>query len=239
MARILLVEDDQTLSQLVREELTLFGHQVECVMDGALVEGALARQPPDLVLLDVMLPNVSGIELLKRIRAHTTGRWLPILMLTARGQESDRVAGLELGADDYLVKPFALRELLARVHAQLRRSDAMSQNKANAAEVSQQERCFEAQIDRAALKITMDDRLLTLSKLEFDLLCALIDAKGRALTREWLLNSVWGTDFDGTDRTVDNAILKLREKLGRDSAIAAAIVAVRGVGYRMERSPHG
>jgi two-component system, OmpR family, alkaline phosphatase synthesis response regulator PhoP len=235
MAQILLVEDDQTLSNLVAEELKLFGHQVNRVFDGALVESALSKQQPDLILLDVMLPNVSGIELIKRIRGKASARWLPILMLTARGNEADRVAGLELGADDYLVKPFSLRELLARVHAQLRRSVAMNLT-TPVVDEPENEACFEAQIDRAALKIAIDERALALSKLEFDLLCALIDAKGRALTREWLLNQVWGADFDGTDRTVDNAILKLREKLGRDTQIAAAIVAVRGVGYRMERS---
>jgi two-component system, OmpR family, alkaline phosphatase synthesis response regulator PhoP len=234
MPNILLVEDDQTLSNLVSEELKLFGHQVVCVMDGAKVEAELAKHDIDLVLLDVMLPNISGIELIKRMRAHAHFARLAIIMLTARGSEADRVSGLELGADDYLVKPFSLRELVARVHAQLRRSQALSATK-QLSETHALETCFDAQIDRAALKITVAQQALALSKLEFDLLCALIDAKGRALTREWLLNQVWGSDFDGTDRTVDNAILKLREKLGRDSLVAQAIVAVRGVGYRMER----
>ncbi len=240
MAKILLVEDDETLAVLVREELTQFGHEVIWVADGARVEAALSDDIA-LVLLDLMLPNVSGVELCKRIRNRQNGRresQVPIIMLTARASEADRVSGLELGADDYLVKPFSLRELIARCHAQLRRADWQQPAPVGAVVATPQSanaRYFDCELDRAAMQVSVAGSSVVLSTKEFELLCVLIDTPGRALTREWLLDRVWGRDYDGADRTVDNNVLKLREKLGRDSAISAAISAVRGVGYRMER----
>jgi DNA-binding response OmpR family regulator len=235
MAHILLIEDDQTLSDLVREELVLFGHQVQCVNDGAKVEAALSANTFDLLLLDVMLPGKNGIELTQRIRSYSS---VPILMITARGSEADRVAGLELGADDYLVKPFSLRELIARVHAQLRRAQFAAQvaAKSSAKAPSHVEQILDCTLDRVALSVQVQAQPVLLGSKEFELLCVFIDARGRALTREWLLTRVWGRDYDGSDRTVDNAVLKLREKLGRESAIAHAISAIRGVGYRMDKA---
>jgi two-component system, OmpR family, alkaline phosphatase synthesis response regulator PhoP len=234
MAKILLVEDDDTLATLVREELTQFGHDVLWVADGACVEAQINADIA-LVLLDVMLPHVNGIELCKRIRSRSQ---VPIIMLTARSSEADRVAGLELGADDYLVKPFSLRELIARCHAQLRR--AGWQQPAHAARPFTKEassaRYFDCDLDRAAMQVSVAGQNILLSTKEFELLCVLVDTPGRALTREWLLDRVWGRDYDGSDRTVDNHVLKLREKLGRDSAISNAISAIRGIGYRMEKT---
>jgi DNA-binding response OmpR family regulator len=253
MAKILLVEDDDTLASLVSDELMHFGHEVQRIADGALVEAAL-NTPIDLILLDLMLPNINGIELCKRIRHYQSRRasgtiddpsapngrpdnQVPIIMLTARSSEADRVAGLELGADDYLVKPFSLRELIARCHAQLRRAGWQQPVTVAAATsvASVNARYFDCELDRAAMQVSVNAQNILLSTKEFELLCVLIDTPGRALTREWLLDRVWGRDYDGTDRTVDNHVLKLREKLGRDSAISNAISAVRGIGYRMER----
>lgn len=220
----------------------MFGHQVQCVLDGNKAEDAL-RADIDLVLLDVMLPGVNGIELLKRFRQTSLAEQatrktnsVPIIMITARGSEADRVAGLELGADDYLVKPFSLRELIARVHAQIRRAEFSHQHASQANVQTPAERVLDCQIDRAALTVEVQENEVLLSAKEFELLCVFVDARGRALTREWLLERVWGRGYDGSDRTVDNAVLKLREKLGRDSVIANAIGAIRGVGYRMEKS---
>jgi DNA-binding response OmpR family regulator len=229
---VLLIEDDPALANLVRDELCAFGHQVRWVNDGALVESALSPEI-SLVLLDLMLPGVHGLELCKRIRASSK---VPIIMLTARGSEADRVSGLELGADDYIVKPFSLRELIARCHAQLRRA-GWQQPAVPALEVApgNVERYLDCEIDRAALRASVSGEVIALSAKEFEMLCVLVDAPGRALTREWLLTRVWGRDYDGSDRTVDNHVLKLREKLGRDSLIANAICAIRGVGYRLER----
>jgi DNA-binding response OmpR family regulator len=234
MANILLVEDDQALATLVREELALFGHTVTWVADGAQAERHFNADIA-LVLLDVMLPNVSGIEICKRLRARSK---VAILMLTARSGEADRVAGLELGADDYLVKPFSLRELVARCHAQLRRAGWQADEPRAAliaSPPSASEFVFDCELDRAAMRVAVAGETIALSTKEFELLCVLIDTPGRALTREWLLDRVWGRDYDGSDRTVDNHVLKLREKLGRDSQISAAISAIRGIGYRMER----
>ena len=235
MAKVLLVEDDEALATLVREELLMFGHEIVWCARGDLAEAALAYDVA-LVLLDMMLPGVSGIELCKRMRMRSR---VPIIMITARSSEADRVAGLELGADDYLVKPFSLRELIARCHAQLRR--AGWQYPANtvapaSATISDNgsEQFLDCQINYAAMHVRVGGETVPLSAKEFELLSVLLAAPGRALTREWLLDRVWGRDYDGSDRTVDNHVLKLREKLGRHSRIAAAITAIRGIGYRLE-----
>lgn len=235
MANVLLVEDDQALGALVQDELALFGHEVVWVGDGTLVAAALTSAI-ELVLLDVMLPGVNGIELCKRIRTQSQ---VPIIMLTARSSEADRVAGLELGADDYLVKPFSLRELVARCHAQLRRAGWQQTLAPEAGDLTVETTAgdgyLDCQLDRAGLRASVGGIPIGLTAKEFELLCVLVDAPGRALTREWLLDRVWGRDYDGSDRTVDNHVMKLREKLGRDSAIAAAINAIRGVGYRLDQ----
>ncbi len=230
---ILLIEDDPALANLVRDELIAFGHLVSWVNNGAAAEAAFNSEV-SLVLLDLMLPGMNGLEICKRFRAVST---VPIVMLTARGSEADRVSGLELGADDYLVKPFSLRELIARCHAQLRRAGWQLRAPESATPNSDSviSRFFDCELDRAAMRASVAGLAILLSAKEFELLCVLIDASGRVLTREWLLVQVWGRDYDGSDRTVDNHVLKLREKLGRDSQIAAAISAIRGVGYRMER----
>lgn len=236
MAKVLLVEDDEALATLVREELQLFGHEVICSARGDHAEVALSDDVA-LVLLDMMLPGISGIELCKRMRVHSR---VPIIMITARSSEADRVAGLELGADDYLVKPFSLRELIARCHAQLRRAgwqqvaDTTQPGGKTIAD-SGSERFLDCQINHAAMQVRVGGETVQLSAKEFELLSVLLAAPGRALTREWLLDRVWGRDYDGSDRTVDNHVLKLREKLGRDSLIAAAITAIRGIGYRLEQ----
>ncbi len=235
MAKVLLVEDDDALATLVREELQMFGHEIVWCARGDLAEAALADDVA-LVLLDMMLPGVSGIELCKRMRTRSR---VPIIMITARSSEADRVAGLELGADDYLVKPFSLRELIARCHAQLRR--AGWQHPANTVAPARatindsgSEQFLDCQINHAAMQVRVSGETVSLSAKEFELLCVFLAAPGRALTREWLLDRVWGRDYDGSDRTVDNHVLKLREKLGRHSLIAAAITAIRGIGYRLE-----
>jgi two-component system, OmpR family, response regulator RegX3 len=232
-SHILLVEDDPVLASLVRDELSAFGHHVHWVADGAEVEAALTAEV-SLVLLDLMLPSLNGLELCKRIRLKSK---VPIVMLTARSSEADRVSGLELGADDYLVKPFSLRELIARCHAQLRRAGwQMRADFVSKPVEPVREHYLDCELDRAAMLASVQGRAVALTNKEFELLCVLVDAAGRVLTREWLLVTVWGRDYEGSDHTVDNHVLKLREKLGRESHIGSAISAIRGVGYRLERA---
>jgi DNA-binding response OmpR family regulator len=225
---ILLVEDTQDLAELIMRELTAAGYRVLHAPDGLRALELHAAAAPRLIVLDWMLPGLDGLEVLRRIRRTSV---TPVLMLTARGEETDRVVGLELGADDYLTKPFSMRELIARVRALLRRAEVVEQT-LQADRSSGQEQIVRAGLvlDPDAHLATLDGVALELSPTEFTLLQLLLRSPGRAFSRSYLLDTVWGESYVGGDRSVDNAMLRLRKKLG---ALGDAIETVWGVGYRM------
>jgi DNA-binding response OmpR family regulator len=223
---VLVVEDEVQLCELIREQFVTAGHGVTVVHDGLLALQALETQPADLVILDWMLPGLDGLEVCRRIRAHSI---TPILMLTARAEEIDRVLGLEVGADDYLTKPFSMRELLARARALLRRVSLM--NERNAASQNQGLlELGELRIDVAGRAACVSGEALDLTPKEFDLLHVLAAQPGRAYSREFLLQRIWGVEYDGFDRTVDTHVVRLRRKLG---SLGDRVVTVWGVGYKL------
>lgn len=228
MATILLVEDAGDLAQVVARELEAAGYQVVHAADGFSALELHAHQPPDLVILDWMLPGIDGLEVLRRLR-HSAPT--PVLMLTARSEETDRVVGLEVGADDYLTKPFGMRELIARVRALLRRSElireTLSADRDDAREALTR---GPLHLDPEAHQAEMDGEPLDLSPTEFALLHLLLRCPGRAFSRAYLLDTVWKESYIGGDRSVDNVVLRLRKKLG---ALGEAVETVWGIGYRL------
>jgi len=230
MPTILLVEDETTLAETLRYNLEREGYGVLLAADG--VEGLeLARSnQPDLIVLDVMLPRLDGFSVCRILRQESD---VPIIMLTARQDEVDRIAGLELGADDYISKPFSLGELLARVRAILRRAER--QPRQTDREVLE---AGSLKVDTSGRRAWREGVELTLPQKEFDLLACLIRNRGIALSRDLLLERVWGLDFIGDSRTVDVHIRWLREKIEQDPARPRYIQTVRGVGYRFE-APDG
>ena len=220
---ILIVEDDESLAIALEDALSREGYRVELVADGraALVRG-LARRF-DLIVLDLMLPGLDGYEVCRQLRA--AGRDMPVLMLTARGREEDRVRGLDLGADDYVIKPFSLRELLARVRARLRARKPLAPAVVQLAG---------AQIDLAAMKIRRDGTTHTLTKLEAGVLAMFLAHPNEVLSRARFLDEVWGYDRHPTTRTVDMHVARVREKLGDGGDEPRWIHTVHGVGYRFD-----
>jgi two-component system phosphate regulon response regulator PhoB len=221
-ARILVVDDEPDLLELVRVTLAQAGHQVETAVSGREALDALRRRRPDLLILDLMLPDVSGTELCRRLRSERETAALPVLMLTAKADEVDRVVGFEIGADDYVTKPFSPRELALRVAALLRRS----------ATPSDPQGILEhgvLRLDPARHRCFVAGDEIELTAKEFDLLRGLMSRPGRVLTREVLLEQVWGADITVTVRTIDTHLKRLREKLGPAGDL---IETVRGVGYR-------
>jgi DNA-binding response OmpR family regulator len=232
MGRILVVEDEHDLNELIARQLRQDGHEVFQAFDGLAALEAVDRDAPDLVVLDWMLPKLDGLVVCRRIRERHI---VPILMLTARGEEADIVLGLEVGADDYLTKPFRIRELLARVRAILRRSEQLQP--ALAAPAGPQA------IASGPLSVSVDMRTASLSGAEldltpkeFDLLALFAENPGRAFSREYLLERIWGDDVYVTDRTVDTHVQRLRKKLGDEADL---IRTVWGIGYRFHRSSSG
>ncbi len=227
MSTILVIEDERDLLKVLEYNLRQAGHQVHTAARGK--DGLrLAREKrPDLVLLDLMLPDLPGTEICRTLRGAPETAGIAVIMLTARGEEIDRVLGLELGADDYVVKPFSVRELLLRIQAILRRGRPDS---TPAAVV--QFGCL--RLDREAHRTWVQETEIELTALEFRLLLTLHDRRNRVLTREKLLDEVWGIDADITTRTVDTHVKRLREKLG---AAGVYLETVRGVGYRFAASP--
>ena len=224
---ILVVDDDPTVSDVVRRYLERAGYQVRLAADGHGALASFARDRPDLVVLDLMLPGVDGLEVCRRLRTGADG--VPIVMLTALGEESDRVLGLQLGADDYVTKPFSPRELVLRVQSVLRRSVARP---APVAE-SLVDDGLELDVTRRIAKL--DGAELSLTVREFDLLAFLMRNPGRAYRRGELLEAVWGWTF-GDQSTVTVHVRRLREKIERDPAAPRRILTVWGVGYRYERA---
>lgn len=228
MTTILLVEDAYDLAQVIIRELETSGYRVLHVTDGLSALHFQATEQPALVILDWLLPKLDGLEVLRRLRRVAP---TPVLMLTARGEETDRVVGLELGADDYLTKPFSMRELIARVRALLRRAEMIQQIlntdlEAAGGLLNYGLLCLDPQ----AHQVTLDETLVDLSPTEFALLHLLLRSPGRAFSRAYLLDTVWGESYVGGDRSVDNTVLRLRKKLGR---LGEAIETVWGVGYRL------
>lgn len=227
MASIVVIEDEKDLQKVLEYNLRQAGHQVWIASRGR--DGLrLARQHhPDMVLLDLMLPDIPGMEVCRSLRAAPETAGIRVMMLTARGEEIDRVLGFELGADDYVVKPFSVRELLLRIQSVLRRGGPGSP-------ASSLVRFGALRLDREAHRIWVEDAEVELTALEFRLLVTLHDRRNRVLTREILLDDVWGIDADITTRTVDTHVKRLREKLG---PAGRYIETVRGVGYRFAESP--
>jgi two-component system alkaline phosphatase synthesis response regulator PhoP len=225
--RILVVDDESAIVELVEYNLAREGFEVFTEADGkAAVERARAEKP-DLIILDVMLPGMSGMDVCRELRKSTD---VPIILLTARKDEVDRVLGLELGADDYVTKPFSPRELVARVKAILRRSQrGGGEGEGIAAHHG-------LVVDEERREVTLDGRPLELTFTEFELLATLAKNPGRAFSRDELLSRIWGEDFYGDARTVDVHIRHLREKLEEDPAAPRFIETVRGVGYRFRSS---
>lgn len=230
---ILIVEDEQEIAQLIEQTLVRENFTCRIANDGLTALETFKQQQPDLVILDLMLPSLDGLEVCTRIRQQPYDKDPYILMLTARGEEIDRVIGLSTGADDYLVKPFSPRELVARVRALLRRS-----LRHGVQEVSQVYRTkhFSVDLDRySATRLDAGDTVeLDLTTLEFNLLATFISYPGRVWSRTQLIDKLWGNDFFGDERVVDTHIRRLRKKIEPDSANPTFITTVVGVGYKFE-----
>ncbi len=230
--RILIIEDDRDIVELVRYNLTSEGFEVNAAGDGILGLAQLRKVPPDLLLLDLMLPKMTGLEICKEIRRDPALNRLPILMVTARGEEADRVVGLEMGADDYVTKPFSPRELVARVKALLRRTEPAS-------EVERPIEVGKLLIDPSSYRVTRSGKPLTLSTLEFRLVHYLAARPNRVFSRDQLLDAVWGTERFVTPRSVDVYIRRLREKIETDPEKPTHLKTVRGAGYLFETAAAG
>jgi phosphate regulon transcriptional regulator PhoB len=226
-ARILVIEDDKDIVELVRYNLEKEGYQVTACSDGATGLAQVRKSPPDLLVLDLMLPKLSGLEICKEIRRDERLGRLPILILTARGDEADRVVGLELGADDYVTKPFSPRELVARVKALLRRVQPPGEE-AKLLEIGA------LRVDPISYRAQREGRTLPLSTLEFRLLYYLASRPNRVFSRDQLLDAVWGTDRFVTPRSVDVYVRRLREKVERNPERPEYLKTVRGAGYLFE-----
>lgn len=224
--RILIVEDDESISLGLRMNLEAEGYDVQVAADGEDGLTRAAAGGTDLVILDVMLPKMNGFEVVRQLRAKQAT--VPVIMLSARGAEMDKVMGLELGAEDYITKPFGLAELLARVKAVLRR-DGLSRKHVEAVVLA-----GELTIDSGTRLVSRAGAPVELTATEFDVLWCLVEAQGRVLSREEILTQVWGVGHHGTLRTIDNFLLQLRSKLEKDSAEPEHLLTVRGVGYRFK-----
>ncbi|HTP26863.1 MAG TPA: response regulator transcription factor [Anaeromyxobacteraceae bacterium] len=221
--KILVVEDDPSILRGLQLNLGMEGYAIRSAMDGETGLALARSEEPDLVLVDVMLPKMDGLQLIRAVRAADPE--LPILVLSAKAQESDKVAGLDLGADDYIVKPFSLKELLARIAAALRRGRVRGG--------PQKRRRFgEAEVDLAARQLTVGGKPVPLTTREFSLLAFFIAHPGRVYSREQLMQEVWGSSYTGTARTVDNFVARLRAHIGDDAEKPRHLETVRGFGYR-------
>ncbi len=223
MSKILIVEDEPDMALGLRDNFEFEGYEVTTASDGQTGLEKARAMKPDLLVLDVMLPKMSGLEVCKTLRGE--GYSLPILMLTARGQEIDKVVGLELGADDYVTKPFSIRELLARVKAILRRTEGRAKRLAKYQFAG-------VDLDFEAYKATKGGEALELSPREFELLRYLIERKGETVTRDQLLEDVWGYESYPSTRTVDTHIAKLRAKIGDSGSEPRFILTIHGMGYK-------
>ncbi len=222
MTKILVVEDDASIRLGLAKNLEFEGYEVIQAKDGEQGHELAFSEQPDLIVLDLMLPGMNGYEICRSVRKHDPT--VAILILSAKGFETDKVLGLDVGADDYVVKPFSVKEVLARVRALLRKRKAMSGE-------SESFRFGRAEVDFEGRVVRVDGHVIETSKKEFELLRLFVRNRGRVLSRDQILNHVWGYDYDGTPRTIDNFVQKLREKVERDPDAPDHIRTVRGVGY--------
>jgi two-component system phosphate regulon response regulator PhoB len=228
---VLVIEDEVDLAATVEYNLKAEGFQVRVAHTGRQGLAAATAEPlPDVIVLDLMLPDLSGTEICRRLRDQERTRDIPVVMCTAKGEEIDRVVGFEVGADDYVVKPFSVRELILRIRALLRRVDSTRRVEGEPSLI----RFGRLKIDRDAHRAWVDDNEIALTALEFRLLHAFMSRRGRVQTREALLSDVWGIEADVTTRTVDTHVKRLREKLGEAGMY---IETLRGVGYRFKDAP--
>jgi two-component system OmpR family response regulator len=224
----MVVEDDANLLNALAYNLGREGYVVITAADGEQALETARREKPDLIILDIMLPKLSGLEVCRILRREMT---VPILMLTARAEETDKIVGLELGADDYMTKPFSIRELLARVRAVLRRADITRTAPAEAASTL---KINDLEIDPARHRATRRGEALDLTPKEFDLLAFLARNKGFVFSREQLLEKVWGYDYAGDTRTIDVHVRWLRRKIEEDPQQPRHLITIRGIGYKLE-----
>jgi two-component system phosphate regulon response regulator PhoB len=225
---VLVIEDEIDLASTLEYNLKTEGFQVRVAHTGKVGLAAATTEPtPDVIVLDLMLPDLSGTEICRRLREHDRTREIPVIMCTAKGEEIDRVVGFEVGADDYIVKPYSVRELILRIRALLRRAHRVDAE-------PQTIRFGRLKVDREAHRAWVDDQEIALTALEFRLLHAFMTRKGRVQSRDALLSDVWGIEAEVTTRTVDTHVKRLREKLGDAGAY---IETLRGVGYRFKDQP--
>mgnify|MGYP005725567307 CR=1 FL=1 len=220
---VYIVEDDPDINEILEDNLWREGFRIRTFTDGAKAHDSIVKTPPDLIILDLNLPSMSGLELCKYIRANDMTTEVPIIMLTARSEEIDKIIGFEVGADDYVTKPFSPRELIARVKVQLKRS-----KKTTFSEFQQEH----LRANFATHEVFVDEKPVDLTPIQFKLLKHLYEAQGKAVSRQNLLDSIWGEDYYGDPRTVDVHITRLREKVDRDGSL---ILTVKGVGYRWNK----
>ena len=235
MAHIVVVEDEHQLAHLIAQTLRDDGHQAEVIRDGQVALARLTgpgRISPDLIILDLGLPGVDGLTICRQIRRE---RIVPIVMLTAKSSELDKVLGLELGADDYLTKPVSLRELQARVSAILRRVEMMRVESRTEDDSTKPITYHDLSVDPLGREVVVGDREVNLTAKEFDLLYLLASHPGRVFSRTYLLDRLWGDGYSGFERTVDTHIQRLRRKLGGSGSVADHIVTLWGVGYKYDR----
>lgn len=235
MPKILVVDDEKNILELVRFNLEREGYQVLTAMDGDTALAAARREVPDLIVLDVMLPGLDGLDVCRALHETAATKNIPIIMLSARAEEVDRVLGLEIGADDYVIKPFSPRELVARVKARLRRTRTGEGGDAESAGGDSSLNAGRLVIDEGRYAVYADGRKIELTPKEFELLRFMNRQPGRVFTREYLLEQIWGYDYAGDSRTVDVHIRHVRQKLEEALTEGAGLIeTVRGVGYRFK-----
>ncbi|QHI72213.1 response regulator [Aminipila terrae] len=227
--KVLIIEDEKAISDIIKFNLKKEGFEVDAAYDGQEGLGKALNTQPDLILLDVMLPSLDGFQVCKRVREGST---VPIIMLTAKEEEVDKVLGLELGADDYITKPFGMRELIARIKANLRRIELVS---GAASDPSNVHDFGGLEIDMNRYEVRKNERVLELTLREFELLKYLAERENKVFSREQLLEEVWGYEYYGDIRTVDVTVRRLREKLEDDSSSPKYIMTKRGIGYYFRR----
>jgi two-component system response regulator RegX3 len=230
--RVLVIDDEPSFTEALSLSLKREGFEVDTADDGVSALSAIARKLPDLVLLDVMLPGMSGVDVCREIRKTST---VPIIMVTARGEEIDAVVALEVGADDYVTKPYRLRELVARMRAVLRRS---SNEFVSEPPASKYQKLVEGDVtlDLERHELRVREELVTLALKEFELLTFLIENAGRVVTRDSLMENVWGYDYFGDTKTIDVHVKRLRTKIESNPAEPTKITTIRGLGYRYEKT---